>query len=347
MVAPVHAQSRKLKEQLAQAEDKHQPDTLGHGPLALTITGVRQLSARVRAYELRDAHGADLPEARAGAHLEVPVRLADGTESSRRYSIASPPGQRKVYEIAVLRHDAGASASVRVHDEFRLGLTLHCALPQNHFSLDDSADPVVLIAGGIGITPIKAMAHALRARGRRFELHYAVRSRSDAPYLEQLEAEFGEALRVYPGDEEARMDVSALISASRNAHYYVCGPGRLIDAVRKRARIAGVNETHIHFERFAGPSHADEDQPVTVTLAKSGRVVEVAAQQSILDAVQEAGIYAPASCRTGNCAMCAVKVSEGIPDHRDEVLTNKQRDSEKLMCICVSRAVGENLTIDL
>jgi ferredoxin-NADP reductase/predicted pyridoxine 5'-phosphate oxidase superfamily flavin-nucleotide-binding protein len=352
MVAPVHARLRHMKEQLAQvsaeASAQRQPDQFGDGPLTLKITGMRQLTARVRAYELRDIVGAALPEISAGAHLEVPVRLADGTAGTRRYSIASDPGQRNVYEIAVLREDAGSGGSTSVHDAFRLGLTLHCGLPENHFRLDDHAPRRILIAGGIGITPIKAMMHALSARGQPFELHYAVRSRSEAPFLEELQAQFGGRLVVYPADEGTRIDPTALIGAApRDTLFCVCGPARLIDAVRNGGRIAGVDEKRIRFERFTSTVSATENHPLTVTLARSGKVIEVAADQTVLDAVHAAGIDAPASCRTGQCGTCAVKVTSGSPDHRDDVLSSEQRNDEKLMCICVSRATGANLTLDL
>jgi ferredoxin-NADP reductase len=276
------------------------------------------------------------------------VRLADGTAGTRRYSIASDPGRRNVYEIAVLREDAGGGGSTGVHDAFRLGLTLHCGMPENHFRLDEQAARSILIAGGIGITPIKAMAHALSARGQPFELHYAMRSRSEAPFLEELEAQFGPRLVVYPADEGARIDCAALLgTASPDAIFYVCGPDRLSDAVRNGGRTAGIDERRIHVERFASAVGAAGNRPLTVTLARSGKIVEVAADQSVLDAVQAAGVDAPASCRTGQCGMCAVKVTGGSPDHRDDVLSREQRDDEKLMCICVSRAMGENLRLDL
>jgi len=352
MVAPVHAQLRRLKEQLAQATAQAQvrplPVRFGDGPLELKITGVRQLTPRVRAYELRGVAGVALPAISAGTHLEVPVQLPDGKSGTRRYSIASDPGRRNVYEIAVLREDAGRGGSASVHEEFRLGMTLHCGMPENHFHLDDRASRTLLIAGGIGITPIKAMAHVLSAQGQPFELHYAVRSRSEAPFLEELEAQFGARLVIYPADEGTRIDPAALIKAgAHDTLFYVCGPAPLIDAVRDGGRAAGVDEKRICFERFANAIGATQRRPITVTLARSGKIVDVPADQSILDAVQAVGVNAPASCRTGQCGMCAVRVTSGSPDHRDEVLSTEQRNNGKLMCICVSRATGPDLTLDL
>ncbi len=350
MSAPPHAQVKRLKEQLAASGAASRPvqrPALGDGPLVLTISGVRQLTPRVRAYELRSADGSPLPPVQAGAHIDVPVTLPDGASAIRRYSIASNPLQANSYEIAVLREDSGAGGSQGVHTEYRLGLELRCALPGNDFALDDGAAPVLLIAGGIGITPIKAMAHTLAARGRSFVLHYAVRSRVEAPYLDQLAVEFGDRLVVHAANENSSMDlVSVIAFAGREAVIYTCGPERLIDAVQREAGNAGIPEEQVHFERFAANTTRAGDQPVFVTLRRSGKVVEVAAGSSILDAVQAAGVAAPASCRIGNCGACAVNVLEGSPEHRDDALTPEER-AQGRMCICVSRANGPALTLDL
>ena len=324
------------------------PPSLGKGALSLVIAGIRQLTPRVRAFELRPANGGELPAVRAGAHIDVPVRLASGTLSTRRYSISSNPQHRDTYEIAVLRETAGSGGSAAVHAEFRLGLTLNCGMPGNDFPLQDDARPAVLIAGGIGITPIKAMAHELHARGRRVELHYAVRSRREAAYLHRLEREFGAGLRVYADDRQQRLNVETLVArAAPGALFYVCGPARLIDAVRAAAAVAGVDSEHIRFERFLAPPAPTANQGVTVTLKRSGKRIAVTPEQSILDAVEAAGVEAPAGCRGGTCGTCAVKVLAGEPEHRDAALSDVEHKQAGLMCICVSRAKSAELTLDL
>jgi ferredoxin-NADP reductase/predicted pyridoxine 5'-phosphate oxidase superfamily flavin-nucleotide-binding protein len=348
MTAPLHAQLRRLKEQLAQSLVRPPAAELGSGPLALVVSGVRQLTPRVRSYELRSADGAALPAVRAGAHIEVPVTLPDGAVGVRNYSIASDPQRSDAYEIAVLREDEGKGGSAGVHEEFRLGLLLHCGLPRNDFELEAGEGPVLLVAGGIGITPIKAMAHTLLAQGREFELHYAVRSRAQAPFLAQLQAEFGARLFLYPADEAGRIDLDQVMAAAgADAMVYACGPARMIAGVRDSARRAGIGDERVRFERFASDAARGDDQPVFVTLKRSGKTVEVAAGTSILDAVQEAGVAAPASCRIGTCGTCAVKVLDGVPDHRDDALSDAERNDGKLMCICVSRAASPALTLDL
>jgi len=354
-IAPLRDEIARLRLRLAQSGDTEAtadstatPPALGKGPLALQIMGVRQLSRRVRAYELRSPDGRDLPEIRAGAHIDVPVRLAGGTLSTRRYSISSNPQRRDAYEIAVLREEAGSGGSAAVHSGFRVGMTLHCSLPGNDFPLHDDARPALLIAGGIGITPIKAMAAQLRASGRKVDLHYAVRSRSEAAYLNQLECELGTGLRTYATDERKRLDAGRLIAgAAPGTLFYVCGPARLIDAVRAAATAAGVDSERVRFERFLAPPAATANRSVTIALKRSGRRIEVTAQQSILDAVEAAGVQAPAGCRSGSCGTCAVKVLAGEPEHRDAALSDAERNQAGLMCICVSRARGAELTLDL
>ena len=159
---------------------------IGNGPLKLVVSGVRQLTSRIRAYELRDPDGTDLPVVRAGAHLQVPVRLGHGKIATRHYSISSDPARQDRFEIAVLREDGGTGGARAVHDSFEIGLRLRCGLPQNDFALHDDTRPAVLIAGGVGITPIKSMVHAIKARGSAMRLHYAARSRQEAAFCEDL-----------------------------------------------------------------------------------------------------------------------------------------------------------------
>jgi ferredoxin-NADP reductase/predicted pyridoxine 5'-phosphate oxidase superfamily flavin-nucleotide-binding protein len=342
MTAPLHAQLRQLREQLAGSTPASTKpvDKLGHGPLALVVSAVRQLTPRVRAYELRSADGGPLPPVTAGAHLDVPVILADGSSATRSYSIASDPALPGAYEIAVLNEEEGRGGSAGVHQQFRLGLRLHCAMPRNDFALP-AEGPVVLIAGGIGITPIKAMAHTLLAEGRDFVLHYAVRSRRQAPFLEQLERELGPRLSLYAADEGRRLPLDAVMAGAQTV--VACGPARMLDAATQAATRLGVR---LLIERFAvDRALARANKPVIVTLKRSRKVLQVPADVSILDAVEAAGIDAPASCRVGNCGTCAVKVLAGTPEHRDHVLSAQERGEK--MCICVSRASSDALELDL
>lgn len=228
-------------------------EPLGSGELALTITGVRQLTARVRAYELRAEDWCSLPLTEAGAHLEVPVRLADGSVVTRQYSLAADPANRDVYEIAVLRESDGRGGSLAIHETWQIGTRLHVSRPISHFPLHIDPRPAVLIAGGIGITPIRAMALALRRRGTPFALHYTGRTASDLAYREQLAAELPGACFTYfsrvPG--QPRLDVAEVLrQAPAGAVFYVCGPATLVEAVRSAAGPLGIVPGRVQSESF-------------------------------------------------------------------------------------------------
>ncbi|MBL8515994.1 MAG: 2Fe-2S iron-sulfur cluster binding domain-containing protein [Betaproteobacteria bacterium] len=352
--APLRAELAELRARLAAQPDAAERDStmeLGKGPLSLRVTGIRQLAAHVRAYELESAGGAPLPSVDAGAHIDVPVRLASarGTTtpimSTRRFSITRATDQ--TYEIAVQLEAEGTGGSQAVHRDYQLGALLHCGLPGNDFKLTPDAPAALLIAGGIGITPIRAMADALTRRAVPFQLHYAARNRSAAPYLPELQSTLGGQFHFHDGATGSRMDLAAILrDAPAESHIYICGPARLIEAARQAAAALGIAPARVHWEAFkVAPTNAD--RPVTLHLARSRRVIQVASQQSLLDAIESAGIEAPAACRTGRCGTCAVKVLAGAPEHRDHVLSAQERTQAALMCPCVSRAAGDALTLDL
>ncbi len=334
--------NKELKEQ--QVGTVKASSTLGDGPLKLVVSGIRQLTPRVRAFELRHPNGEDLPKVTAGSHVEIPVHLENGERVLRHYSICSNPARRDVYEIAVLREEDGSGGSIAVHDQYHLGQALNIALPKNHFELHDGPAPAVLFAGGIGITPIKAMAQALKARGSHFNLHYAGRDKKEMAFRDRLEREFPQQLNIHSSG--TRMDISKILKqAASDAHFYICGPQSLIDGVREEAKRLNINESQIHFEHF-NVSVAADAKPINVYLKKSNKELFVNADETILDAMLDAGIDAPYSCKTGDCKTCAVKVLSGSPQHHDTVLS-KQDTEQGLFCPCVSRANGNELTLDI
>ena len=346
LLAPLIEENRVLKANQASTHPTR-PEALGDGPLELVISGVRQLTPRIRAFELRDPKGASLPMIEAGSHLQVPVQLHDGTTVQRHYSICSNPARRDAYEIAVLRDASGASGSRAVHELFDIGLHLRCELPTNTFPLHADARPAVLIAGGIGITPIKAMAQALKARGTPMQLHYAGRSAQEMAFRNRLLREFGEQVTIYKSADGKRIDIKEILSSvSDDTVVYVCGPNRLIDAVSSVATDLKIDPERIRVERFAAAVNPDS-RPIELELRRSGKQIQVDVHQSILDAMLEAGIDAPFSCRTGNCRSCAVKVLDGQPDHRDSALSVVERENDRLMCPCVSRAKTDRLVLDI
>ena len=244
-------QNRQLRRQLdegnrqASANDEAIP-VLGSGSLELVITGVRQLAPRVR------ADGTELPEIQAGAHLRVPVMLSDGQPSERYYSIASNPSRRDIYEIAVLREDRGRGGSTAIHAGFGIGTVLRVDAPANQFNLHADDRPGILIAGGIGITPIKSMAQALQERGSDFHLHYAGRSLEEMAYRDRLQHQFDDRISVYSSAQGQRLDLDAILAeAADDALIYVCGPDRLLNGVTEAAKRAGISRQRIRSERFS------------------------------------------------------------------------------------------------
>jgi len=323
------------------------PKTLGDGPLELIVSGVRQLTPRVRAFELLDPNGSALPEIDAGSHLRVPVQQDGGGVAIRNYSICSNPARRDFYEIAVLREDDGAGGSRSIHDMFGIGLRLRCDPPQNHFRLHTDERPAVLVAGGIGITPIKSMAASLQARDTTVQLHYAGRSRPEMAFRDQLLRDFGEQVTFYSSSDGERMDIERILSvAPDDAVFYICGPECLIDAFTDVAKALAIDSTRIRSERFAATVSFDA-RPIQVELRRSRKRLEVGADQSVLDAILEAGVDAPFSCRVGSCRTCAVEVLDGEPDHRDSALAAVEREDYRLMCPCVSRAHSDHLVLDI
>lgn len=228
-------------------------DEIGSGALKLVVTGMRQMTERVRAYELRAPNWSDLPPVMAGAHIAVPVRLPNGTIVTRQYSLATHPHRRDMYEIAVLHEEVGRGGSAAIQATWQIGTRLALDHPANQFPLHEDGRPAILIAGGIGITPIKAMAQELKARGTPFELHYSGRTATDMAYRDRLAIEFPEQLHLYftrtPG--RIRLDLEAIMaSAGPEAMFYVCGPGRLIEDARKVAQELAIQAGRVQAESF-------------------------------------------------------------------------------------------------
>ena len=260
-LAALQTENSRLKAMLASSANaplatvnrlrQEETETLGEGPLELVVSGVRQLAPQVRAFELRDPKGGELPIVEPGSHVRVPVRLPSGEIVDRHYSIASNPARRDVYEIAVLREEEGSGGSGAVHATYKIGTRLRIDMPANHFALHGDERPALLIAGGIGITPIKSLAQALEARDADFHLHYAGRSRGEMPFSDRLERQLGDRLHVYSGAEGGRLDIAAILAAAADdVVIYVCGPKRLIGAVTATAKQLGIPRERVRLELF-------------------------------------------------------------------------------------------------
>ena len=319
--------------------------TLAAAPmLSVTVRAIRPLTPRISAFELAPDGPAPLPPFTPGAHIGIDLPV-HGSMVRRSYSLVNAAGQGH-YEIAVLREDKGAGGSLRMHN-LRVGSRLKITPPKNAFPLDDTASPALLIAGGIGITPILAMARALEAAGRPYALHYATRMPEDMAYREEAGALAAATLYFDQGDPEKGLPLDRLLAAHDGRHVYVCGPAPLIRAVLKTCTRNGWPEASVHHELFTGSLTQSGDRAFELEMRSSGIVRQVPAGMSILDAVISEGVFAPFECRRGECGMCTTPVIDGAVDHRDHYLTDDERAAGDTMCICVSRAAGERLVLDL
>ncbi|HSV81065.1 MAG TPA: PDR/VanB family oxidoreductase [Ramlibacter sp.] len=313
--------------------------------MSLRVASKRCIAADVFLFELEPADGTALPAFDAGAHVTVltPAGL------TRRYSLCNSPRERGSFRIAVKREAMGGGGSLSLCDTVQAGDLLPTSQPLNYFPLADGASAHLLIAGGIGITPILAMARELQARGADYRVVYLTRSSAGAPFAQELQAgPLRERLTVHctEGDPERRFDLQALLQAQApGQHVYCCGPRRLMQAVRELS--AHWEAGSVHFEDFGTSEQpqASEDQPFTVRLARSGRSFEVPRGTSILEVLRGAGIPAPSSCESGTCGSCRTTLLGGCADHRDFVLDDDEQDRE--IMICVSRAAGELIELDL
>ncbi|HTR08619.1 MAG TPA: PDR/VanB family oxidoreductase [Paraburkholderia sp.] len=314
--------------------------------MKVTLTRKLPVATDICLFELASADGSPLPAFEAGAHIDVHVG-----GFVRQYSLCNSPADGAVYRIGVLRDLASRGGSIAMH-ALAAGTILEISTPKNHFPLDEHAAHTILIAGGIGITPLMAMAEQLREAGRAFELHYCAREPARAAFRERLaERGFAEHTRFYFDSEgpEARLDLARVLAQPHaGTHVYVCGPAGFIDAVLGAATNAGWPAQNVHREYFGAaqpPTHANG--AFQVTLASCQRVIDVPAGTTIVEALRAGGIEVPVSCEQGVCGTCITRVLEGVPDHRDLYLTDEEREANDQLLPCCSRARTPMLVLDL
>ena len=307
--------------------------------------------------ELIDADGAALPPFEAGAHVDLHIPEAPTAPGARnlvrQYSLCNDPAERHRYVVAVGRDAASRGGSTYLHDHLHEGDELQVGQPRNHFTLNEAASRTILVAGGIGITPLLAMARRLSALGRRWTLYYCVRTPQRAAFLAELLALPGDVIPVFDGVPGiALLDLQAVrAAANAGTHLYCCGPASLMGAFERA--MAGRAPDTVHVEWFSprAPEPAavspDSDHPFELHLARSGRMLQVPSDKSILDVLLEAGIAADYGCCGGVCGSCEVAVLDGRPLHRDSIFIGSDADVTDRILICVSRCAGKSLTLDL
>ncbi|MDB5732669.1 MAG: oxidoreductase [Variovorax sp.] len=313
------------------------------------VHSLRHEAPGVVSVELRPPGGASrFPAFEAGAHVDL--HLPNGMV--RSYSLINPATERHRYVVAVQEDRQSRGGSRYVHRQLRVGTTLPISAPRNHFRLHEDAPVSVLVAGGIGVTPLLAMLRRLVSLGRPVDFFYCARSRKEAAFAGEIEALAGAGVRLHwHFDDEAGAPPDLmhwLRGRSAAAHFYGCGPAPMLAAFESACERLGYENAHV--ERFAAapaPASPDNGESCLVELRRSGRTIAVAPGRSVLDALLDAGIAAEHSCREGLCGACETKVISGEVEHRDSILTKAEHAAGKSMMICVSRCVRGPLVLDL
>ena len=346
LIGPEEYQARLAAGDTDKLAHEYAPPT-GEAPvLRLTVSRVEAMTPSVSKFEFRADDGELLPPFTAGAHLDVVV----APEFFRQYSLSGDPADRSVYQIAVLREEQGRGGSLLLHRIFAEGRRVFVSRPINHFPLDETAQRSLLMGGGIGITPMLAMAHRLHAIGAEFELHYSCSSRSEAGFLEDIAAApWVDRVHLHFSAEGSRADLDALLADYRERdHLYTCGPDRYMSSVLEAGERQGWPDEAMHREYFSVPETPEyENHDFSLRLAGSDRVIEVPADTSAADALVAAGVHVDLKCSDGICGVCKCIVVDGEVEHRDFVLSKAQREHSMILCQSRAALPGAELLIRL
>jgi vanillate monooxygenase ferredoxin subunit len=314
--------------------------------IEVRVVGKREEALDICSLELARVSGEALPPFSAGAHIDVHVG-----GFVRQYSLCNHPEERHRYLIAVLREPNSRGGSLAVHDAVAVGQTLNISAPRNLFPLVHDAPHSLLLAAGVGVTPILCMAERLAHAGAPFTMHYCTRSRERTAFLDRIkQSAFAPAVNFH-FDQDAPVGLldlpKVLDAAPPGTHLYTCGPQGFIRHVLETARLQGWDEGHIHCEYFAAAPSALPAGAFEVCIASSGQRHVVAAGESVVEALKRVGIEVPVSCGQGVCGTCLTRVLAGVPDHRDMFLTPGEQAKNDQFTPCCSRAHSASLTLDL
>ena len=313
----------------------------------LKVSAVEEFAHDICRYELTSADGADLPLFEPGAHID----LFTGQGLRRSYSLAGDSRDRKKYVLGVRREKPSRGGSDWLIDQLSVGDSVEASSPANNFPVDWSASHHLLIAGGIGITPMMAMGHEMRQRGASFHLYFCAPDEAHAPFLDEIKSIFDDRHTIHfdNGDPTQGIPLTSLLSQQEgNAHVYVCGPPGLVTAVRESS--AHWTEGATHWEQFvpALEAVAKKNDAFEIVLSRQNLTLTVGEDETILQAIRKAGVEIESSCEDGLCGCCRVNILGGVPEHRDLVLTDLEKSDNQEIMICISRAkAGETLILDL
>jgi ferredoxin-NADP reductase/predicted pyridoxine 5'-phosphate oxidase superfamily flavin-nucleotide-binding protein len=325
----------------------HNPKPEYVNDLSLKVTAIEQKTAHIKLFKLMSNDGGILPAFEPGSHLPIEVNLPDNKKTLRHYSITSSSHDNRFYEIAVQQEIQGGGGSNYMHEQLRIGHQIKSKSPINDFPLSSPGKHHILIAGGIGITPIISMLRHLVDNNESFELHYSVKRTSDAIFVKELDRLAGKNGHFYFSQEvnTSRIDLKTILEKNKKtSHVYVCGPVGLIQSTKDMATKNDWHASNIHFESF-GSAIQVNNKAVEVKLKKSGQVIVIDPKETILDGLIAAKVSIPFECKRGECGMCTTEYVEGTPDHRDTFLT--QDEKVHSICPCVSRAKSHSITLNL
>lgn len=314
--------------------------------IPVRVTEIEPVTERIKRFRFERIDGQPMPGFSAGSHCVVIMR--NGRQVRRNpYSLMGSPFDTTSYQISVLRTEDSRGGSAFMHEQVHVGSELEISQPLNLFPIERTGKKHLMISGGIGITPLVSMMESLHKEDQLFELHYGMRSAAHGAFWKDLKSRFGHRVNTYFDDQKQTIPLHSLLeNQPLGTHIYVCGPSPMIDWVLKSAREAGWPDENVHSERFMTPPTG---KPFTVELTKSKKTIEVGEFQSVLEAVEAAGVEAPFLCRGGACGQCETQVHscDGTLEHNDHYLTDEEKGSGKKFMICVSRIKGQKLVLDL
>ena len=316
-------------------------------PVKLKLVTARKLTQSIRELEFVRSDGATLASYAPGSHVKFALAAGERSYSLIDFEPVSADSGITRYRFAVQLEAQGTGGSRYMHD-LAAGDEVTALPPENDFPLI-AGKPALLIAGGIGITPMISMATALRHAGTPFRFHYAGRTSAAMAYREELEQAFDDHLILHFDDQpEKALNISVLAaSVTPEEHVYVCGPKGMIEAVKSAMEAAGVAPDRIHFELFTSAADQAGDTAFEVEVHATGQVFEIPPGKTIIDVLEAGGVDLIHDCLRGDCGICKTDVIDGVPDHRDVVLSDSEKAEGKVMQICVSRAKSARLVLDL
>ena len=305
------------------------------------VKSIAQEAPQVKRFTLAPVEKTLLPAFSAGSHITTYI---DGKE--RNYSLTNHPDTRDSYQLAIRLSESSTGGSIYWHQKVKVGTTLRISYPRNHFPLSFKAKHHVFYAAGIGVTPFISMMLELKDKGSSFELHYAAKSKELCAFYDFLQTNFPHQCHFYfsKGNEVKRLRETTLLGHRIGTHVYFCGPDSFMTGFTEAAIRFGYPRSSIHLERFTPPKPKNAS-PFQVQLTR-GAVIHVEKDQSLLDALLEAGVQAPYSCRVGRCGTCELRVVDGGVDHYDSFLSEEQKNAHNVILTCVSRAKSGKLVID-